>query len=137
MLPSDFPLKNVFCKPLPVSEKNYRGYLEVGILWSQQGSTRLFGLDSFKKLGDLSKAFELRGRKMATLCCLFIERSCQLFGSNRHIFKFCFLVEWLADGFVGLNTKFQIILNGELRFYQTFFRRLERVKKRQQKKLIF
>ena len=108
MLPSDFPLKNVFCKPLPVSEKNYRGYLEVGILWSQQGSTRLFGLDSLKKLGDLSRAFELRGRKWLHYVAYLLSEVAFFFESNRHIFKFYFLVEWLADGFVGLNTKFQM-----------------------------
>ena len=106
-------------------------------MWSQQGSTRLFGLDSFKKLGDLSRAFELRGRKWLHYVAYLLSEVAFFFESNRHIFKFYFLVEWLADGFVGLNTKFQIILSGELRFYQTFFWRLERGEKRQQKKLIF
>ena len=91
MLPSDFPLKNVFCKPLPVSGKNYRGYLVVGILWSQQGSTRLFGLDSLKKLGDLSRAFELRGRKWLHYVAYLLSEVAFFFRAIDTFLSFIFL----------------------------------------------
>ena len=86
-----FSFKKCFFKPLPVTEKNYRGYLEVGILWSQQGSTRLFGLDSFKKLGDLSRAFKLRGRKWQHYVAYLLSEVASCFEAIDTFLSFVFL----------------------------------------------